>query len=198
MPYYTRYRRRRPMGRRPRSAPARRTAATVRQEILSLAETKHVKHFASGALGLTNDMILNGPSQGAGQNSRVGSKITVTGVYGKITARARNSQGLIRVVFYRPRDPARSLSADSVGVFNHIDMDSYVVYSDELIPLSNANGPDWGTVLVTKKFPTGLVTTFDDASTNIQDNMLRMYIVGWNTITTDETNYDINCYFKDM
>jgi hypothetical protein len=185
---------------RPRSAKRRRGSggSSIKKQIMELAETKHLKKNIVESTTLTSDIALNDPAQGPGQHQRVGSKMTVTGLYARMQFRARNAQGLMRVIFYRPRNSTNSLTAHGITLYGHVDQDEFVVYSDRYYPLSNGNGPDWQTDEVKLKFPSGLITTFDDATTSIQDNVLRMWIGGWNTLTPDEHSYDINCYFKDV
>lgn len=165
---------------------------------MALAETKHTHTIISESTQLAREIVLNYPAQGTGQHQRIGSKLTVTGVRARLTFRARNAQGLMRVVLFRPRDPTKSLQADSIGVFSHIDKDEYVVYHDSLHPLSNGNGPDWATIDIGKKFPNGMITTFDDGTITIQDNALKLYITGWNTLTPDEHSVDVSCFYKDV
>lgn len=185
---------------RPRSAKRRRTSgsSSIKKQIMELAETKHVPTRVTQSTGLVTDLALNNAAQGTGQHQRVGSKLTVTGLFARMQFRARNTQGLMRVIFYRPRIATDSLSAGSLGLFGHVDQDQYVVYSDRYYPLSNANGPDWAVDEVKLKFPSGLITTFDDSTQNIQDNVLRVWIGGYNTLTPDEHSYDIQVYFKDV
>lgn len=187
---------------RPRSRPNKRprssSRSAVKKQLMDMAETKIVRLFNAGGTSLTGHFACNAPPQGTGQHQRVGSRITVTGFYGRFQFRARNAQGMMRVIFYRPRDPTANLESLSLGVFDHIDPDEFVVYDDQLHPLSNANGPDWAVTEIKRKFPNGLITHFDDGTTTITENMLRIYIVGWNTITPDEHGYDCSLYYKDV
>lgn len=172
--------------------------SSVRKQVLALAETKHTHFRVASSTALVHDQLLNAPVTGTTQQSRIGSKITVTGFHARLSFRARNAQGLIRVVLYRPRVVSNTLSSSSVGVHSHLDKDEYVVYHDSLHPLSNGNGPDWALLEFGQKFPSGLVTTFDDSTTNIQENPLYLFVTGWNTITPDEVSFDAMTYYKDM
>lgn len=187
-----------PGGRRSAKRARSSSRSSVRKQVLAMAETKHTHLSVIGGTGLVAENLMNAPAIGTGQHQRVGSKITVTGFFARITFRARNAQGIMRVVLYRPRDVNRTLSLDAMTPFGHIDKDEYVVYHDTLHPLSNSNGPDWDTVTIGQKFPSGLITTFDDSTTNIQDNPLRLWISGYNSLTPDEHNVDAMCYYKDM
>ncbi len=186
---------------RPRRAAKRARSAgrsSIRKQVMALAETKHTHVLEQFQTTLSRELLMNNPPVGTGQKDRIGSKITVTGFRARIVFRARNAQGLMRVVLYRPRTPGTTLLDQSTGPLDHLDKDEFVVYHDSLHPLSNGNGPDFDYVDIGQKFSSGMITTFNDNTASVQDNELRLFVTGYNSLTPDEHSIDAMCYYKDM
>lgn len=119
---------------------SRRTIKKVVNKILdSKIEKKRISYtWNASTVGTTpaETNLTASIIEGTSSNERVGHSVTLTGLYGKFTVTAADDSNVVRLVIYRPRDPADNLANDALTVKGSIDPDKYFVYSDRLVLVS--------------------------------------------------------------
>lgn len=182
----------------------------VKKYMFNKAETKfytsqwtgvNVGTYASVAF-VSN--TLNPIGVGVNQNDRIGNKVTVTGLYGRLSITGADATNIVRIIGYISKDADDILGSTDALEFNDpLDLDKFIPLFD-IIVNTTANGNNQKTVTIRKNFHRGnrkgIVCTWDGGTSgSYVNNRMSLYCVSDSSASSHpKLNGFIQTYFKDF
>lgn len=150
--------------------------------------------------GTTGDLCYI--AEGSSQNERTGNQIRVTGIHFPYYVQCTDTTNVVRVIFYKPKDPNDTLT--STGIYTNLDVDKYIIYHDKVHLLSLADnnfskGSFNKSFKGKKKDKAGLVVQYHGATANAYaKNPIYIYMVSDSgAISHPMLSGNLKLYFKD-
>lgn len=190
-----------------RRGPSARAVARIAKRVVQSEQETKLQSFANvqqkiqPESGIPVDQQLCQVVQGPSQNNRIGSQITVTGLYMRNLMEGFSPGDIMRLVLYVPRDPTDTLSADTITVGSLIDFDKYTVLYDRVFGFTQAM--NFRNVNIKRSFHrgrrSGIHVRFLTNSNTISKNNLRCYVVSNSSTPGNEPmlTYNWRIYYKD-
>lgn len=180
-------------------------ARKVNNAIRGYSETKQVDHTwnavaVSDSGGPISEEMCS-IAQGLTQNTRVGNRLTITGMYGNLQIIGADTTNIVRVVFYIPHDVDTTLSG--LNTYGLVDQDQVTVLYDRTF-VTGTGGPSGHAFRIKKSFTRGnrkgiAVHYSSSASTSCVKNNLKLYVVSDSGAVSHPTlSGQLRIYFKDL